>query len=64
MNDAHLVHEEPGSEEESDAKEDDGEVGEDGRVDGREIAGHGGQLGNSHHSTVVLCKYGNTVKLS
>ena len=40
MTDAHLVHEEPGGEEESDAEEDDGEVREHGGVDGGHVAGH------------------------
>ena len=35
------IHEEPGHEEDADAHQGDGQVGEDDRVDGADIAAHG-----------------------
>ena len=44
----YLVNKEPGREEQPDAEEDHGEVGEDRGVDGGHVAGHGGDIGNGH----------------
>ena len=41
---AHLVHEEPGGEEESETEEADGQVGEQGGADGGLVAGHGAEV--------------------
>eukprot|EP00092_Neocalanus_flemingeri_P038328 GFUD01041727.1.p1 GENE.GFUD01041727.1~~GFUD01041727.1.p1 ORF type:complete len:108 (+),score=19.99 GFUD01041727.1:155-478(+) len=49
----HLVHKEPGSEEESNPHQDKGEVGEDRRVDGGDISGQGGDISNSHDDDLV-----------
>ena len=41
---AHLVHEEPGGEEESETEEADGQVREQGGADGGLVAGHGAEV--------------------
>ena len=44
----YLVNKEPGREEQPDAEEDHGEVGEDRGVDGGHVAGHGGDVSDGH----------------
>merc|ERR1719470_213098 len=51
----HLIDKEPGSEEESNGHEKEGEMGEDSRVDGGDISGHGGDISNSHLPGLVVC---------
>ena len=46
---AHLVHEEPGGEEESETEEADGQVGEQGGANGGLIAGHGAEVHVGSH---------------
>ena len=46
---AHLVHEEPGGEEESETEEADGQVGEQGGADGGLVAGHGAEVHVGSH---------------
>ena len=44
----YLVNKEPGREEQPDAEEDHGEVGEDRGVDRGHVAGHGGDVSDGH----------------
>ena len=62
MTRTYLIDEEPGGEEEANPEEDDREVREDGRVDGRHVAGHGGDIRDSHGSVITL-NINHTVKL-
>ena len=57
-----LVDKEPGGEEEANTEEDDREVREDGRVDGRHVPRHGGDIRDSHGSVITLI-INHTVKL-
>ena len=50
----YFVNKEPCREEQPDAEEDDGEVGEHRGVDGGHVAGHGGDVGNSHPGQLSL----------
>ena len=54
-----LINKEPCGEEEADAHKDEGEVGEDGGVDGGDVAGEGVQGGHGH---LGVCKYGGQVR--
>ena len=51
-----LIDEEPGSEEEADAKENEGEMGENSWVDWRDISRQSVQ---SSHGHLAICKFGN-----
>ena len=44
LNAAHLVHEEPGGEEEAETEEANGQVGVQGGADGGLVAGHGAEV--------------------
>ena len=57
-----LVDKEPGGEEEANTEEDDREVREDGRVDGRHVPRHGGDIRDSHGSGITLIM-NHTVRL-
>ena len=51
-----LIDEEPGSEEEADAKENEGEMGKNSWVDWRDISRQSVQ---SSHGHLAICKFGN-----
>ena len=53
---SNLIDEEPGSEEEADAKENEGEMGENSWVDWRHISRQSVQ---SSHGHLAICKFGN-----